>query len=101
MITGPADSAGRKRALGVTQRAEGMVAVDQMGPTWAPPDDEGAAGVEIDQPGAPVEATVEQLLGDWDEDERREYEDDLEAIEAAERAALVDGMGHRFASFHD
>jgi hypothetical protein len=62
-----------------------------------PADDDEAAGAEIDQPGAPVEASVEDLLGDWDENERREYEEDLEAIEAAERAALVDGWSLRFA----
>lgn len=62
--------------------------------------DDDESTVEIDQPGAPVEASVEELLGDWDEDERREYEEDLEAIEAAERAALVEGLSLRFSSLH-
>lgn len=73
-----------------------MVA-ENMGPGRSSSDDDEST-VEIDQPGAPVEASVEELLGDWDEDERREYEEDLEAIEAAERAALVEGLSLRFSS---
>lgn len=52
--------------------------------------------VEIQFPADETEESVDDLLGEWAASEQREYEEELEAIEDAERAALVEVMSLRF-----